>query len=234
MNNSLLRDYMNNWFGYGGPDSSFWVIGPEPGGQAEELEKRVRAWYTLGKKFLVDAKSFHSLINEDRWFNPPVTIQPTWKKIIITYLAYHDIPYSDLTIRNVQQRLFGSKKLSGINKLYLSPLASRRMSHWGYDFITREQFYETILPDRISLLKTELKHMSGITVLMIGVSVYDYYHQLLDDNRDVEIHKIGNIETQFQYCNKNKFILSPHPMAHGVPLSYWKSLGDFIRYWDLY
>lgn len=66
MNTSLLRQYIDRFFGYGSFASPIWLIGIEEGGgnDKEEIEKRVMSWEALGCEELLDNYDHHKRIDK--------------------------------------------------------------------------------------------------------------------------------------------------------------------------
>ena len=107
MNDEL--EMVERFFGFGRWGAPYWFIGPEPGGEGNDV--RASAWISRFKKAdLVDCKEFHdALVREmsdrgfdsksirkvKRWYpEPPESskLQPTWRRLILLLMAYLDKP----------------------------------------------------------------------------------------------------------------------------------------------
>jgi hypothetical protein len=101
LDEDLLRDYCNEFFGYGNLKGKYWFIGPEEGGgRCEEvIRNRLRLWdRDFRRAPIIDCREFHcSLIGcEGRslcdLFQDPPRRQPTWDRLIRVQLAAEGRP----------------------------------------------------------------------------------------------------------------------------------------------
>ena len=87
LNDKVLEQYINNFYGHGNLNSDYWFISLEEGGTYSEqkIQKRLDIWKRRGCRQLEDCKSFHLEFGTGEWFGISnekpinVKIQPTWK-----------------------------------------------------------------------------------------------------------------------------------------------------------
>lgn len=80
----LLRDYANNFYGYGSWDAKTWFVGIEEAGGKDfhEIDHRLEMWEKRGRRDLEDACEFYPECRESRWHGVKAIPQRTWKQLI--------------------------------------------------------------------------------------------------------------------------------------------------------
>jgi len=60
LDDRLLEEYINTFYGYGNYQGDWWLIGPEEGGGASEddLTDRVGVWAQRGRREIEDVEMF--------------------------------------------------------------------------------------------------------------------------------------------------------------------------------
>lgn len=220
----LLEEFIQNFYGYGSLSSPLWFIGMEEGVGYETLEDRLLAWETLGKTSTIDIREFHRLINESRWFSLFPQVQKTWKGLILTALAYYDLPSGKDAVRKYQRETMATNDMA---LLELLPLPHKNLATWNYFniYASKSAYRDKIAPKRIAWLKKQIAERNPLAVVMYGTTppYPDYWRMIAGDS----FIKSNDLE----YCKAEKtmFVVCKHPVAHGVTDSYFKSIGALIR-----
>jgi hypothetical protein len=239
--NTNLDGFLQNWMGYGNLINPFFVIGPEPGGTAEELPARVTAWHSLTQmlppeeRHLVDALLFHNKIKERRWFSERPQLQPTWRRVIIAYLTARNKRIDVDIIRNVQRDLFGNATTRGITKMYLLPLSSPTQRIWQYSALykDREDCERVCGAQRIKWFQDLMKASHRKKVLMLGFSNTSHYYQIPELGPDVSWQTTYVCEKKIETVrdvNANQYVIAYHPMASYSTDDYFRQIGRLMSF----
>jgi hypothetical protein len=79
LNDDLLQDYANNFFGYGSYSGDYWFVGMEEGssGLLSEISQRIKEWDNRGRNELEDLVDYDAATGRSQWFTPRARLQPT-------------------------------------------------------------------------------------------------------------------------------------------------------------
>src|SRR5882672_9661211 len=100
----VLSDFMDGFYGYGHLGAKYWFIGLEEGAIAElaEFERRLKAWDSLDRRQLADIRLFHRQLGGRDWFSPPTPLQRTWRPLIRTRYAAEGLPSDTAELKKYQ------------------------------------------------------------------------------------------------------------------------------------
>lgn len=237
MQNNIIVEYMENFFGYGNLVSPYWFIGKEEGGgkTIEENIKRIETWSESGKTTTVDIIDYHRKLGfTDKNLHQ---LQPTWVKIAqVLQILEHDAVESE-SMREYLFSRFG--RIHGSNALLeLMPLASRSTSYWKYakltdipDLADRKVYMQTVAPKRIARLKTFTETYNPKLVLFYSSSpdYIDYWSQIVGDNKWTWIPLIPKHKTGYTKKNGILFFITPHPTGFGINKAAFENVGHTIK-----
>jgi hypothetical protein len=99
----------NRFWGFGRWDAPFWFIGPEPGGNPDQV--RLEQWNkSFNKAELCDCREFHLKIGEMRWHfkMPKPELQKTWRRLILFLKAVKGEQRDRESLRMYQAKEFGA------------------------------------------------------------------------------------------------------------------------------
>ena len=70
LDNDLIDEFINKFYGYGNLNSDLWFVGMEEGGgnSFEEINTRLNIWSDRGKKTVEDLVDYHFKIGIDQFF----------------------------------------------------------------------------------------------------------------------------------------------------------------------
>ncbi len=113
---SPLKDWMENFGGYGSPQGRYALVGIEEGGggSEEDVQARLDTWVALGQPQFADLAAFHthSFMNNaarlqprdmpKRFFQQPIKDQNTWRPLIRLVLSAEGDEPSDPSLERVK------------------------------------------------------------------------------------------------------------------------------------
>jgi hypothetical protein len=217
LDDTLLAQYMDSFFGYGNTKASLWFVGMEEGGggTVEEVASRLAAWDQRGRPMVDDVAGFHSAIDQQRWFEPGAPTQSTWRQLIRATMLAKGMPVNLEAIREYQVQRFA--RLDGeVASLELLPLpsTSTKTEHWRYadwsaleTLATRDGYRQHFLSPRIARLKALVAQERPAAVVFYGVTYQPHWEAISDA-------KFGAGEfPRAQVVNGTSFFVVPHPTA---------------------
>ena len=231
MDDQLLNEFVQNFYGYGNYGGQFWFIGMEEGGgnSFSEINTRLSAWANRGKKELEDVEEYHNDIGVTKWFNDKPKLQPTWNKLIRVLLSSSGKLPTTEQVREYQKTLLG-KQLGDTCLLELLPLPSPSIGQWLYAQCSqlpylkdRETYKQECITSRIAHLKDRINQYKPKAVIFYGLSYQEYWKQIagVDFYQSPEkIHAVRNESTLF--------VMAKHPAAQGVTSEYFHQVGQLI------
>ncbi len=230
LNEDLLDLRLSMWIGYGNLSSEFWILGMEEGGEVTLPMVNVR----LGLPPIGDwREAMLQMANaggiEMKWIRPRPALQPTYYKLIRTFLCAKGLGGGNLKER---ARLFQRDKFGrrGGDHLIaeLMPLHSRTNSNWEYahltnrkDLVSRETYERIWLPRRKELFRKLIHEYQPKVVLSYGKEYWKHF-------RDLGNGKFKTILDGFAETD-GKLVLVPHPTARGIKNSQFDEVGYWIR-----
>jgi hypothetical protein len=130
LNDTLLRDYIEMFYGYGRWDAPFWFIGMEEACYftLEHINQRLATWQARGKKTLESMEQFAPAIGCD-WHGEHAKLQPTWRNLVLVLLRAKGCTVSNQILLDYQRTDLGTH--AGETCLAeLFPLPSPKITHW--------------------------------------------------------------------------------------------------------
>lgn len=219
--NPNLYEMARSSYGYGRWDAPYWFIGPEQGmGEHENniegsLERRAAAWVKLGRLDLNDCRKFHCEIGEKNWHcNEPVTLQPTWRPLLLLLMTYLGQSTSKDSLRDYQRNRWGM--LEGETcVIELSGLAA---PNDGEAMDT-----STFLQERIQVIRQIIRKHRPRLVVMYGFAQRHSYEQIAENQFPPEPDPF--------FCKGPTLLaLTPHPVSRiRDGNEYWTRLGLKLR-----
>ena len=161
LNQTLLEAFCTGFYGYGPAHANHWFVSMEEGGgkTEEEIQARLDAWDSRGRRELEEIDQFHRAIGKDKWFTDDPPVQPTWKRAILMVLTIEGRVADLEAIRAYQRdRLAREGGETRLSRLF--PLPSKSIDHWNYElwsgartFSDRESYKERFESLRIDHLR---------------------------------------------------------------------------------
>ena len=226
MNANLIKDFINNFYGYGNLDSKIYFIGKEEGGvtNIKQLEDRIQAWKKLGSKKTVDMAEFHKLIGEKYYFmdshENDFQLQNTWWRY--SYI-YHSFLYKSAPTRESYKYIQSKKlgRMDGLGALIeLKPLPSKNEKIWPYGglnigFLRSRSVYESfIFEKRVSDIKEMINRFKPRLVVFNGKNKNDKIVSYWERIAGTKFHKHEDFDLLIGNNDQTIFIISKQ-MASG-------------------
>jgi len=205
------------FYGFGHWDAPFWFIGPEQGKgpkEADENDRRLNAWTSLGRSELCDCREFHHKIGETSWHRERPRLQPTWRSLMLLLKTRLDESPDHESLRAYQRDRWGRASVEQGETLAieLSGLAAKS----SRVLIDRSLFRE----ERLEVIRERIRQYKPEFVIMYGM------------NERVHWERIAGVELSPDTVVKvgaTLFALTPHPIAFGRTRSDWVTLGVTLR-----
>jgi hypothetical protein len=236
LDSKVLREFMDNFFGYGNLRAPVWFIGMEEGGgkTKDEIADRLNTW--RGDKanclevedFTVkDLAEFHIAIRDATRFTGNVAIQPTWSKLMRTLLVAKGITPTKELLRDYQKTKLG--RCGGDAALLeLMPLPRRSMTEWEYDtwsdlaeLRTFATYDSDVRPKRIAALSALIDKHKPPAVIFYGTGYTAHWEAIA-----------GMRFPQGDYPRvagtSPLYMLLPHPASRGKINQYYEAAGKIL------
>lgn len=229
----LIKERIENFWGYGNLDGSVWFVGMEEGcdGSIQKLIERFKET-SDGEVFDI-YDDMRSSADHMKWFEEDAPTQSTYRKLIylLIYLQTSKEPTLE-DIREYQIKHFGRKK-NDHAILELMPLPCRSLSpkDWVYGtsgikgLSSRKEYLEVYKPKRIERLGELInKHKPKFVIF--------YSLTYLNDWREVAGVPLEEIIEKKLYIAKDDrtiYAVVPHSTAHGMFASDWKQIAEKLK-----
>ncbi|MGD0508239.1 MAG: hypothetical protein ABSA27_10605 [Terriglobales bacterium] len=210
-------------YGYGTWAAPYWFLGPEQGMapfENDDLKRRIEAWRYFGSRDLDDCREFHLRIGETRWHNENAILQSTWKKLLLTLMAYFGRSTDEGTRLDYQRHEWGSQ--SGETcVIELSGLAAHSLK------VERDR--ECFRAERVSEIRERMRVHKPEFVVMYGKSrkYWKAWNEISDGAKAIS-------EGDFTFADLRKsgptsLALTPAPTSWGPTNENWIELGKKLR-----
>lgn len=235
LDDNLLLEYMNRFYGYGNLQSTCWFIGMEEGssGTVQEIIHRLHHWQKRGKMSVEDVALYHQQFGIDRFFGTNARLQPTWNKLIRIYLSLQGQKPTTEMVRQFQVRSFG-RHSSDNCILELLPLPSKSITTWIYanhsqipELQTRDSYHNLWMPKRAHILRELILQYKPHCVIFYSVNpIYQHWWKQIANIADQWSHREG---VQVATNTNTTFAITKHPVTKGISSEYFHSIGRIIR-----
>lgn len=230
LNDELLTEFAENFYGYGNYQAPYWFLGMEEGGgnSVDEINLRFSAWADRGKNELEDVAEYHCAIGIPELFSGKPKLQNTWNKQIHVLFGLKNQAIETEFVRNYQRDSWGRNDSENCI-LELFPLPSPSTGDWIYgkkSFLltlrNRDIYRETYLPNRIEHIQKRVEEYNPKVVFIFGVTYVPYWEKLVGVSF---FEDSGLLQTT---VGKTKFVVLQHPVAHGVTNEYFYNAGQVV------
>ena len=205
------------FYGFGHWDAPFWFIGPEQGKgpkEADENDRRLNAWTSLGRSELCDCREFHHKIGETSWHRERPRLQPTWRSLMLLLKTRLGESPDHESLRAYQRDRWGRASVEQGETLAieLSGLAAKS----SRVLVDRSLFRE----ERLEVIRERIHQYKPEFVIMYGMNERVYWERIAGVELSPDtVVKVG----------VTLFALTPHPIAFGRTRSDWVRLGVTLR-----
>lgn len=253
LNEKLLIDFMNNFFGYGNLKGEYWFVGKEEGGgnSIKEINSRIEKWEKENKPTVLDNYELHKEIKDPKgnsysyYFNGSKSkCQRTWAGLIKVLMCINQEQFPTLEEVKVFQSNHLGRKKSNNCLLEILPLPSPSAGTFKYnewtnlDFLTSRENYEKEMKQvRVQKLKELIAHNKPKCVIFYSSSpkYIEYWSEISNINfmgiKNVEIENRNgkSYNSKFGNFNNTCFTIIHHPTYTGLSNNYFKKVGELLK-----
>lgn len=235
LNETLLSEFADKFFGYGNLKSDIWFIGMEEGGgnTVEDINNRLRNWERNGKRLVENVALYHEALGKGEYFSGKIKNQPTWNKLIRLALSYSGRNNTLQNVKSFQASEFGRKDSNNC-LLELLPLPSPSTAHWIYGTASslswlksRKLYKNYIVSRRIEKLKSLIIENHPKLVVFYGSNdVYRTYWEQIVGKPFKCLYFDGN-SSYVCADETTQYLVAKHPVSIGITIKYFEELGDY-------
>lgn len=205
--------HLEQFIGYGNLDADVWWLGMEEGmGRDDDPERNLRA--RLQNNEVEDLYYTHKRDGVTKFHEGKRVSQPTWWVMCEVMLGIAGSEVSREAKRTYQAERLGRHNDETL-LLELMPIPKPDLSSWGYEelipqYSSRENYYRSVLPSRISLIRALIERHQPKLVIGYGKGYWDHYQRLFGD-MPLRPHPLND---EFKYGRgATSVILMPHPTS---------------------
>lgn len=239
-----LSNRLKSFWGFGNYESKYWFIGMEEGGgdNIQEVSQRLSVWERSGSPELIDNFEYHKGISGygyENHFEGKIKLQPTWAKLIRTYLNIEN-PNKNYSADNIKQ--FQAKHWGRLDSnnclLDIFPLPSPTANNWYYDkwcemplLRTREIYKNALQAERVDTLQRRVSTYKPKVVMFYAFG--NEYLKMWERVAGINFTAKNNYKIfrdKSVYLSKRDeslFVVTYQPSAVWNN-EYWNNVGRFI------
>lgn len=236
LDDSVLETFISTYYGYGDFGSrvapSIWFVGIEEGGGATlaEVRRRLDLWLARGGESLEDLREYHLALGLKPYFEPPVSIQPTWSKLVrLLYgLNRPETPATLEEVKRYQSESFG-RRGGETCLLDLFPLPSPSLRTWLYPKFSkleylesRASYAETIGGVRAAHLSRQIRTFRPRAVIFYGLAAAQWWANIAMQTfqPDPQVESLWMARGEYTL-----FAITRHPVSRGATNDYFHQAG---------
>lgn len=234
LDDTLLYEYMNNFFGYGNFNGKYWFIGMEDGsdGTIKEVVHRLNHWKVRGKVTIDDLNAQHKQFGIQQFIGPKARLQPTWSKLIRILLSAEGHNVDREMVREFQRTELGVH--TGNNCiLELLPLPSKSIGTWIYhehssipELMNRDVYKQTWSKPRSAAIRRFIEiHKPRYVVFYSSNQEYQFWWKQITGSA-TQWKSIDKVH--ITHNNDTIFAITPHPVARGITNEHFHNLGRLL------
>ena len=231
MDDTLLADYIDTFYGYGNYAGRWWLVGMEEGGgnSPDEVQRRLRLWEERGRRELEDVNIFDGSAL-GKWFQPGAPLQSTWRGLIRLLLAAQGRATDAEVVRNYQAGELG-REGGDTCLLELLPLPSPSIDDWLYGkhsslpaLRTRAVYRETVSPRRVDHLRARITEHRPAAVIFYSRAYRPWWEQIVGASFGPPMEP----GLQLAWRSSTLFVLTKHPAGRGIGGAYFEAAGRLL------
>ncbi len=237
LDDELLSEFIDSFYGYGNYGGRYWFIGMEEGGgkDLKEIQKRLSLWEDRGKRELEDIADYSIKLDaKNRFFTGKYALQTTWNKLIRIVLSAQTAATEVDTVRKYQLEKLG--RLDGETCLLeLMPLPSYSTKSWIYseysalvELKSRETYFSSYAERRADGIKKKIeKHRpSAVVFYSVNPSYMEWWEKIAGTSfRD---NNVGDNSYYSADRDGTKFLIVKHPATKGISNNYYHEIGKLL------
>jgi len=235
LNDQLLTEFADTFYGYGNFQANYWLVGMEEGGgnSVEEINLRLQTWERGGKRALEDLADFHQQIGMPEYFRTKAKLQTTWNKLIRIILSHQGFTPTTDDVRAYQRDKLGRTEYETC-LLELLPLPSPSTSDWLYgaqsglsQLNTREVYRNHFAPKRVKAIQDQIRFNQPRYVIFYGANYLEWWQAIT--NTTLIEEQLGKHRYWKGIDGGTIFMIVAHPSAIGITNSYFHEVGQILK-----
>jgi hypothetical protein len=237
LDNEMLTEYMEKFYGYGSYRGQYWFVGKEEGGgkTQEENLSRILKWDKRGRPEVDDITGDGQHIHASRYFGTKAKIQKTWGKLIRVLLAVDRDAVTTHDVREYQRHKLGREN-GQTCLLELLPLPSPSTGTWIWraqetlpQLQSRELYKTHYARTRAQHIAARLAEYQPSVVVFYSTDWWyrQWWHLIAGVRFSEVVSSFGSF-----YTSRNEhtiFVIMQHPTAWGLKNEYFDAAGYYIR-----
>jgi hypothetical protein len=233
---SLLREYIDTFYGYGDYKARYWLIGMEEGGGGsfQEITRHISKWVGQSKGEVLDLRWHHTDADPANSIPGSEKLQATWSQLIRVVLAIQGKPTDNQSVSDYQQAKLG-RSGGDTCLLELMPLPSPDSKTWLYrehsllrQLRSRDDYMKHYAQSRALGLRGRIAEHKPAVVVFYSLSYFGWWKQIAG----VEFTRIpvNGVRTLFGRNEHTHFVVVPQPAAQmkGKGTGYYVQVGKAI------
>ena len=176
---TLIKEYVQTFYGFGNWNAKIWFIGIEEAGGADEadVQRRLLAWAEHGRRDLENAPEFYPACGNRCWHGEGAKLQPTWRQLIRILFLARGVADDDAAMLEYQRHQLGvAKGETCIAELL--PLPSPGTAEWSYQhwsdlawLRSRKDYVARARAGRENQLRSKIKLHQPKAVIFYGLEL---------------------------------------------------------------
>jgi len=232
LDDDLLKNFIDGFYGYGNYNAPYWFVGMEEGGgnSIKEINRRLQAWNKRGRREIEDVVDYHRDFGISRYWENKPPLEATWNKLIRILLASKGTLPTTEDVRLYQRDHLGRED-NETCLLELLPLPSPSTKHWLYAegssipaLVSRQSYRDWLIPIRVKRLQTRIREFKPPFVIFYGKTYLEHWQAITDASlihMDAPNIFKANVDGTL-------YFVTNHPVATGVTNDYFHRVGQFL------
>jgi len=233
LDDDLLLDFVQSFYGYGNYAANVWFVGMEEGGAGspESVAQHLEHWQGRGRAELEDLREFQvSKGNADFFVDRP-KLQRTWAGLARIMLANPANETPTEQVREFQANHLG--RHSGNNALLeLLPLPSPSMGKWLYGehsrlpfLVDRETYRDHVVRARVEHVRHRVLEHRPRAVVFYSVNPWymDWWRAI--SGVEFSESEVGGERVHEGSNGHTVFMITKHTVAHGLTSEFFRQVG---------
>ncbi len=236
LNDALLGDFADTFYGYGNYEAPYWFVGIEEGGgnDCNDIAIRLDVWQCRGRHEVEDLAAFHDKIKIDRFFADPVKSQTTWNKLIRILLSSKGVTTDLRAVKEYQSTKLG-RSTGETCLIELLPLPSPSTAMWLLaqwtvlpQLKTKKGYEKYYTPRRANHIKQRIIEYKPRVVVFYGVDPHLLTWWQHIAGTAFSLLQVDGVNVWIAQGESTLFVITMHPAAKGLKNTYVHEVGALI------
>jgi len=232
LDDKLLQDFIDGFYGYGNYNAPYWFVGMEEGGgnSIDEINNRLKTWDRRGRREIEDVAEYHCDFGISRYWKTKPPLEATWNKIIRILLASKGTLPTTEDVRLYQRDYLG-REAQETSLLELLPLPSPSTNHWLYAdgsripaLVSRQSYRDWLIPIRVKHIQARIQKFKPPFVIFYGKTYLEHWQAITGTS----FLYLESLDIYRAEADGTFFVVTNHPVATGVTNEYFHAIGRML------